>query len=122
MKAGLLLALLSLLAGCAAAPSVPLQAPKARVQLGAVATLAVGNCDVLTAADYTGVIVARRNAATLLRGGQISPDTARRVQSLADTARAALDATCRGGRLNVTALDEARAARSQINQLIEGKP
>lgn len=122
MNAGLLLVSLALLVGCAAAPSAPLQAPKARVQLDAVATLSVGDCDTQTAADETAVIVARRNAAALVRGARMSADTALRIQALADTARTALNRACRGGKLDASAVAEARAARAQINTLMRSTP
>ena len=112
---------LLLLAGCAAPAAQPqtLAGSATALRLDAVATLAVGACDAHTAADYTGVIVARRAAAARLRSGQMSLAAAVQLQSLADDARAALDAACRGGRLDASALAAARNARQRMATLLQ---
>lgn len=116
----LLVATLAIVAGCASTPQpVQLEAVAAKSVLHAVATLATNACEAETAADYTGVIVARRQAASLLRAKRIPLRAAVEVQELADQARAALDAACVGGKPDVVAIAAARKARAQINQTLE---
>lgn len=116
----LLVAVAALAVGCASAPpAVQLQAESAQNSMHLVATLATNACEAETAADYTGVIVARRQAASLLRARKIPVATAVEVQRLADQARAALDAACASGKPNPTAIAAARAARAQIAQALE---
>ncbi|MGE0350956.1 hypothetical protein [Hydrogenophaga sp.] len=119
-KLSILVVTLAMLAGCATAPTpVQLEAASARSAIYGVATLAKNDCEAQTAADYTGVIVARRQAASLLRAKKIPVATAVNVQRLADEARAALDAACPGGRPDPEAIAVARAARAQIIQALE---
>ncbi len=116
----LLVAALAIVAGCASTPQpVQLEAVAARSVLHTVATLATNACEAETAADFTGVIVARRQAASLLRGKKISLAAAVRVQQLADQARAALDAACPGGKPDPVAIAKARQARAQIIHVLE---
>jgi len=117
LSAGLLsLALLTVvgnLAGCVSAPQPAPQAlssAPAALRGDATATLATNACEAAVAADYTAVIVARKQAAADLRAGRISVDRAQRMQQLADQARSALDAACPGGRPDNRQLDAARAA------------
>ncbi len=111
---------LAFVAGCASSPPpVQLEAAPVRSALHAVATLATNACEAEIAADYTGVIVARRQAASLLRGKKIPLTTAVQVQQLADQARVALDAACPGGRPDAIAIATARKARAQIVQALE---
>lgn len=115
----LILAAAALLAGCAGFQASHLSAAPAASSVAVVATLATNECEAATAADYTGVIVARRQAARLLRLQQISIATAVAVQRLADDARAALDGACPNGRTNPEAIATARAARLQLAKLLE---
>ena len=106
-----------LLAGCAA-PAVTLAGKPAAVSFQAVATLAVGDCDAQTAADFTGLVLQRRAAAARLRDGKLSVAEATQVQARADEARFALGAACAQGTLDDVQLRKARAARSRIDQLL----
>lgn len=116
----LLVATLAIAAGCANTPQpVQLEAAPAKSALYAVATLATNACEADTAADYTGVIVARRQAASLLRAKKIPVATAVQVQQLADQARVALDAACPGGKPDPIAIAAARKARAQIHKALE---
>lgn len=116
----LLVATLAMAAGCSSTPQpVQLEAVAAKSVLHAVATLATNACEADTAADYTGVIVARRQAAGLLRAKKIPVATAVRVQQLADQARVALDAACTGGKHDPASIATARQARAQINLVLE---
>lgn len=116
----LVMATLAIVAGCASTPQpVQLEAAPAKSVLYAVATLATNACEADTAADYTGVIVARRQAASLLRARKIPVDTAVEVQRLADQARASLDAACPGGKPDPIAIAAARKARAQIKLALE---
>lgn len=111
-----------LLAACAASsPSktVHLQGAPAASDFTVVATLATNACEAETAADYTAVIVARRTAARLLRGGEIPVATAEAVQRLADQARRSLDNACPAGKPDAKAIASARADRAQIVKLLE---
>lgn len=115
-----LIAAVANLAGCASAPvPVHLAVSPVKSSLYGVASLATNACEAETAADYTAVIVARRQAATMLRARKIPVETAERVQRLADHARAALDAACLGGKSDPAALASARSARARITHALE---
>lgn len=116
-----LAATLALVAGCASVPQpLNLEASPVKSTMHAVATLATNACEAETAADYTAVIVARRQAASLLRAKRITVASAVQVQQLADQARAALDKACPGGKPDPAAITSARQARAQIAQVLEG--
>lgn len=109
------------LAACASLGQAPstLEPAKAHATTDVVATLATNACEAAVAADYTGVIVARRQAASLLRGKKISVATAEAVQKMADQARAQLDAACPGGKPDELTIKSARALREQITKTLE---
>lgn len=105
------------IAGCAG-PAVELQSKPAGLRIEAVATLATNECELQTAAEYSAVISARRTTTARLQAGMVSVAHAKRVQALADQARAALDRACATAKLDVEALAEARAARAQLTEVL----
>lgn len=119
----------ALLAGCASAPQPAVTQPTIQ-ELAAVpptnrinvfATLArVGTCEMDVAADYTALIASRHRAASALRKKTITVDKAIQVQTLADAARADLDAACQDvtAKLDVERRDQARASIKQIATIL----
>lgn len=116
----LLIALaLGLLAGCAAPVPVTLQSPGARLQMDAVATLAVGDCDAQTAADYTGVTVEMRQAARKLRAKELPVDAARQIDALGGEVIALLGKACNRGKFDPGPMADVRSKRAEIKRLME---
>lgn len=98
------------LAGPPAAQTL-VSAPAPGIRANGAATLAkVGTCEVDVAADYTALIIYRRQAARLVTAGKMSVPVATTVQSLGDEARRQLDAACVAQKLNPDALTAARKA------------
>lgn len=114
-----LFALALVLAGCAAPAPVALQGAPARMQMDAVATLAVGDCDAQTAPDYTGVTVQMRQAARDVRAKTLPLDAARQIDALGGEVIALLDKACSKGRFDPAPMADVRAKRAQIKQLLE---
>lgn len=110
---------MGLLAGCAAPVPVTLQSPGVRLQMDAVATLAVGDCDAQTAADYTGVTVEMRQAARKLRAKELPLDAARQVDALGGEVIALLAKACSRGKFDPAPMADVRAKRAQIKRLME---
>lgn len=83
-----------------------------------------GTCEMDVAADYSATTLYRKRAARDLTRGTLTVDTAQKVQALADSARADLDAACpnRQATLNVAHRDQARATLAAIAKLLEKKP
>ena len=109
------------LVGCASQP-IPLSGKAAATGPYAAATLAsVGTCEMDVAADYTALAMARTRATRNLGKGRITVDQAKQIQSLADSARADLEAACpnRSARLNVARRD---AARATLKTILESNP
>ena len=114
---------MGLLAGCAApvpgpAP-VTLQSPGVRMQIDAVATLAVGECDVQTAPDYTGVTVDMRQAARKLRAKELPVDAARQIDALGGEVIALLGKACQRGKFDPGPMADVRTKRAEIKRLME---
>lgn len=119
MKTLALILITVALAGCA---SKPLSGKADATGPYAAATLAsVGTCEVDVAADYTALTMARTRATRNLGKGLITAAQARQVQSMADRARADLEAACpnKAARLNVARRD---AARATLKTILETNP
>lgn len=110
---------MGLLAGCAAPVPVTLQSPGARMQMDAVATLAVGDCDTHTAADYTGVTVQMRQAARKLRAQELPVDAARQIDALGGEVIALLGKACQRGKFDPGPMADVRTKRAEIKRLME---
>lgn len=111
------------LAACST--SVPLSGTAQTDAILSASTLAfTGTCEMDVAADFSALALYRKRAARDLTRGQITVDTARQVQALADSARADLDAACpnRKATLDVAHRDQARATLGAIAKLLEKKP
>lgn len=110
---------MGLLAGCAAPVPVTLQSPGSRMQMDAVATLAVGDCDVQTAPDYTGVTVDMRQAARKLRAKELPVDAARQIDTLGGEVIALLGKACNRGKFDPGPMADVRSKRAEIKRLME---
>jgi len=110
---------IALLGGCAT--PTPLPTPVAIKRTVDVAgTLATaGSCEINVAAEYTQLALARSTAARRLDAGRLSVDIASAIQRQADIARRELDRACRTGKLDEHERDEARAAITRLNRLLE---
>jgi hypothetical protein len=112
------------LTGCAAPPAVSLEGA-AKAGPNIVATLArTGTCEMDVASDFTALASYRTRTARLLETKAITIDQAIKVQALADSARADLDAACPdvSARLNVLRRDSARTTLKSIASMLEKKP
>jgi predicted small secreted protein len=118
MKRALLIlgvALAALVSGCANTPApAPMVGTGNLLQADAVGSLATNACDAVIARDFTQVIVARRQALRDLQAKRIGVAEARRVQTVADQARAHLDAACPAGVPDAQRIAQARAAIAQL--------
>lgn len=116
----ILLAFAALLAGCATAPTMQPQAREGVVYGGATLAL-VGTCQTDVAAEYTVLVLSRQRAARELRAKKIPVADAIKVQELADTARAHLEAACPspGAKLDAARRDAARTALATITKILE---
>jgi hypothetical protein len=98
-------------------------AANARVSTStSAATLAsVGTCEMDVAADWTALIMSRKQATARLQRGQITVDQAVQVQTLGDAARDELDAACAHPSLPLEAdrREAARAKLREINHILE---
>lgn len=117
MKKTIAFFLVACLAAAASLAS-PLAA-NARVSTSiSAATLAsVGTCEMDVAADWTALIMARKQATARLQRGEITVPTAILVQALGDQARAELDAACAHPSLPLEA-DRREAARAKLREIL----
>lgn len=105
------------LSACATSPQTAPIAAKSGSSVAGFATLALfGTYEMELAPVYTRLASLRHRAARSLESGQITVDTAIRVQALADQARAKADAARRGDLITPTA--EQRLSLSQSLGLI----
>jgi len=107
-----------MLAACAGQPQQLAAAPRL-VQAQAFATLATNACEQETAGPYTALAASRYRAAARLRAGAMGVDAARRVQTLADQARAELDAACVKGKPDAVRVGRAKALLGDIRSILE---
>lgn len=121
MKTLLAILITVALFGCAS-QSVPLSGKADATGSYAAATLAsVGTCEMDVAADYTALAMSRTRAARNLGKGRITVEQAKQIQTLADRARADLEAACpnAAAKLNVARRD---AARATLKTTLEKNP
>lgn len=114
-----------LLPACATPTAVPLQAAASTDGIMGAATLArTGTCEMDIAADMTALVIYRQRAARAVTRGQITVAQARQVQTLADSARADLDAACPNANamFDVGRREAARATLKTIAPILEKKP
>lgn len=113
------------LIGCAASPAVPLAGQAQTGGIIGAGTLALtGTCEMDVAADMTALVIYRQRAARGVAKGQITVAQARQVQTLADSARADLDAACpnAAATLDIGRREAARATLKKIAVILEEKP
>lgn len=128
MKTLILLAALCvpiLLPACTTPAAVPLESAAQTGGIISAGTLALtGTCEMDVAADMTALVIYRQRAARAVAKRQITVAQARQVQTLADSARADLDAACpnAAAALDVGRREAARATLKQIAAILEKKP
>lgn len=121
MRALLVIAAAALLAACATPKQeVALAGQSAERQVIAVATLSTNDCEARTASTYTAAIMSVRVAAAAVRKGTLDLDRAKAIQSLGEDAKANLDASCVGGRLNEQAFAAAQRDVESMQSILGG--
>ncbi len=119
MRALIAFAAAALLAACAApAPQSTLGGQAAGGGVIVAGTLAVNDCELLTAPHLTNVDIAARTAAVRLRAGELPVATAEQILAAGRAAHADLVAACRGGRLDPALLARGRTNAERMRALL----